>query len=835
MKRRHGFTRPASVLIAWMLAFALHASASAQPLCLVERYGEADGLAQRHVTQMLQDAQGMMWFSTWNGLCRYDGYEFRTFKAHVGDGSPLSTDRIRSVWPQADGNIGCRVDEDLYVFNLRTYRFEPTKATQPGATAAKAVTPGQPFEFTDGQGVAWTLQSDGRLSYRKRGGTATAYDLQPALEPIRFCLPDRQGHLWAVGENGLYKLSFPKQPACVRRDAAAGEAKALLADSHRRYWVATRNDAAVRIYDSGNALVGFLSPTGEITKAQARFPHSVYSMAQTADGTVWLGLKPGGLLRLRERQGGTAYDVERMAALGDRAVYDMKADRWGRLWVATLDGGVCCITDPAATSPRVLTPAKGLEGYPKDKAQRARALHITKDDMLLVATTEGLLVAKLTDNEALGKILFRCHAREAGRRDALSCSATMNIAEDSDGRVYISTESGGVNRIESRRLDAPQLSFAHYDEASGFPTDIALSIVPFGKRMLVVGSNQLVLLNPKDGSSEDFGSGFFLSDYNFAEAAPIRLPDGRWLLALRDGTCAIHPDALRKSDFVPNIAFTGVSVQGRWLDAPINALDTLVLAKDERSLTLTFAALDYSPEACLRYAFSLSGRGDGEDGGKWNDVGRNHSATLLDLRPGTYTLTVRSTNADGVWVDNARRLTLVVTPRFTETATAQVLFLLLVAALLGGIAYTYIYIRRISRQRREALEAYLSLLNAGKEADAPQPQPVQPRLSTEDDALMRRVSAFVEAHIADADITVGDMAEAAAVSRSGLQRKMKQVTGVTPLDFLREARIKRACHLLATTTMNISEVAYACGFSDPKYFSRTFKASVGKSPTEYRG
>ena len=50
----------------------------------------------------------------------------------------------------------------------------------------------------------------------------------------------------------------------------------------------------------------------------------------------------------------------------------------------------------------------------------------------------------------------------------------------------------------------------------------------------------------------------------------------------------------------------------------------------------------------------------------------------------------------------------------------------------------------------------------------------------------------------------------------------------------REARIKRACQLLQQTDKNIAEVAYACGFTDPKYFSRSFKQSTGLSPTEYR-
>ena len=93
---------------------------------------------------------------------------------------------------------------------------------------------------------------------------------------------------------------------------------------------------------------------------------------------------------------------------------------------------------------------------------------------------------------------------------------------------------------------------------------------------------------------------------------------------------------------------------------------------------------------------------------------------------------------------------------------------------------------------------------------------------------------FIEDNISNSDASVGDMASAAATSRSGLQRKLKQAMGITPQDLLREARIKRACQLLSQTDKNVSEVAYACGFSDPKYFSRSFKQSTGMSPTEYK-
>ena len=76
--------------------------------------------------------------------------------------------------------------------------------------------------------------------------------------------------------------------------------------------------------------------------------------------------------------------------------------------------------------------------------------------------------------------------------------------------------------------------------------------------------------------------------------------------------------------------------------------------------------------------------------------------------------------------------------------------------------------------------------------------------------------------------------EPVAVSRTSLHRKMKQMMGTSPMEFLREARIRKAAKLLTTSGKNVSEIAYRCGFSDPKYFSKCFKTTFGQTPTEYK-
>lgn len=547
-----------------------------------------------------------------------------------------------------------------------------------------------------------------------------------------------------------------------------------------------------------------------------------------------MGSKPDGLFRLRELNNGMAYAIDKIDGLGCNNVYDIKEDCWGRLWLATLGGGICCIATPKAAKPKVMLPFRDFRHYPKKLGQKVRMIHITKGNVIVATATDGLIIAKLLPGQQTTRMKFNYHTREANRKDALSCSATMNVAEDYRGRLFVSTESGGINMIENKDLTARKLSFRHYDKSNGLPTDVALSAVPYGKGLLIVSSNSIILFNPDTGKAFRYGKRDFLDDCRFSEALPMQLTDGKWIFGLPNGIYTLDMKHLTKSRFVPNIAITDISIQGNRKNTAESALDTIVLSKTERSITIGFAALDFSPEADLHYAFCLIKSKDNDDA-KWNELGDTHSVSLLDLTPGEYRLLIMSTNADGVWVDNTRTLTIIVTPKFSETTVAHVLFVLFLIGILCCIGYTVMYIRKIRKQRHEALEAYLSLLNSGNNTTAEHDdKPLRPELSKEDDILMRKISAFVDAHIADAETGVGDIADTVAMSRSNLQRKMKQIMGVTPTDFLREARMKQACRLLSTTDMQVSEIAYACGYTDPKYFSRCFKASTGKSPKEWR-
>ena len=71
------------------------------------------------------------------------------------------------------------------------------------------------------------------------------------------------------------------------------------------------------------------------------------------------------------------------------------------------------------------------------------------------------------------------------------------------------------------------------------------------------------------------------------------------------------------------------------------------------------------------------------------------------------------------------------------------------------------------------------------------------------------------------------------VSKSTLYRKIKVLTGMSPSDFIRNIRLKKACEIIKAKKVSVAEIAYEVGFNDSKYFSVCFKKEFGVTPTEY--
>ena len=107
------------------------------------------------------------------------------------------------------------------------------------------------------------------------------------------------------------------------------------------------------------------------------------------------------------------------------------------------------------------------------------------------------------------------------------------------------------------------------------------------------------------------------------------------------------------------------------------------------------------------------------------------------------------------------------------------------------------------------------------------------KVKSPDEKLLERVMTAINHHLNNTELSVDKIADEVGISRVHLHRKMKELTGQTPHDFIRNIRMKKAASLLASGDMNVSEVMYACGFSNAASFSTVFKKMYGMSPREY--
>jgi AraC-like DNA-binding protein len=136
-------------------------------------------------------------------------------------------------------------------------------------------------------------------------------------------------------------------------------------------------------------------------------------------------------------------------------------------------------------------------------------------------------------------------------------------------------------------------------------------------------------------------------------------------------------------------------------------------------------------------------------------------------------------------------------------------------------------IRNLISQRKNVLN---SLLEGKKTV---QLEPGEVTITSRDEAFLQQIVAIVEEKMADADFNIDTVAETVAMGRTTFYRKFKGLTGLAPVEFVREMRLKRAKQYLDSGYGNISEIAYSVGFNNAKYFSTCFKAKYEVTPSEY--
>lgn len=401
----------------------------------------------------------------------------------------------------------------------------------------------------------------------------------------------------------------------------------------------------------------------------------------------------------------------------------------------------------------------------------------------------------------------------------------LSLQEDS--HVWIGTREGGVYALNRR---TGQLT--DHTRLCGLTGNIVNQLEYDVYGHLWIDTNQkLIEYNPKNHSFSTYlTTDNSLMLHRFIPTAFCKGHDGRIYLGGIPGICAVTPSARldQPSQHIPTF-LTEIKV----MDHPISWKDNLVLQSDEYNLEIHFSSLDYLNANKIRYAYRMAGLDK-----EWNYTAEGQPVAVYHHLPkGNYVFEVKATNSYGVWSEKITRISITRLPAFYQTGWAITLYVLLVLA--GIYACIHFYLRRMKRKNEELYADSTELMKIHSYLNEKQPARPEVRITDKefarlDEILLEHILKAVEDNLSEPDFDVQRLAEKVNMSRSTLTRKLKAITGLTPLEYIRRVKMQHACRMLKSPHTSVNEVALSLGYYNRKYFTACFKEEYGLTPSEYQ-
>ena len=525
-------------------------------------------------------------------------------------------------------------------------------------------------------------------------------------------LSDKQGNLWlCTHSKGLEKITFLGSQFHIyprmghSYDLNPNTVRALFEDSEHRIWMGKR-DGQIEIYSSDLDFQGILTEEGDIAKSGRPLRGVPYHIMQDSHGNIWIATKGDGII-LAEKEGTHfkftrfKYDEDDIYSLSHNSVYWLHEDKYGRIWVATFGGGLNYIQKTPEGKYVFISSRNNLKGFPYDRCYRVRHITSDKKGNIWVGSSDGALSFK-EDFKDPESIVFHLYARIPDDMNCLSNNNVYRIVTTSQGEVYLATFGGGLNRLVSMNGEGGAI-FKSYTVKNGLPSDILLSVEEDGAGNLWISTeNGLSKFIPSEQRFENYNERDFGGKIRFEEGTSLKLGPDTILFGTSRGVLYFEPEHIKKSNYVPSIILGTLKISnqevvsgvpGSLLRQSLNNTEHLVLSHKENIVTLSFAALDMIYPENIRYAYRLRGFDK-----EWNYVDRQRTATYTNLPKGEYVFQVKSTNSDGVWVENERSLRITIQPSFWETAWAMAIYILAFLLILFSGVYILFTIYRLKHE-----------------------------------------------------------------------------------------------------------------------------------------
>ena len=394
------------------------------------------------------------------------------------------------------------------------------------------------------------------------------------------------------------------------------------------------------------------------------------------------------------------------------------------------------------------------------------------------------------------------------------------MLKDKDGMLWIGTQNG---------LFVVNPSKSTITRVSGMSNDCVRSLVLDDKGHVWAGTSYGV--SRVTPTVVNLGTDDGIPAISMMDRAACLTDEGRLVFAVGGGMAvAFKPDELIGSEKPLAVVLTRIEINGENVQKLPKSL-----THTQNYLTFHFSTLNYANPSHDRYRYRLVGLE--HEWNTCNDGSGQCIASYKALPPGNYSFEVQAATASGEW-GPVTKLAFVISHPWWLTWWAKMLYCCLVLAIAGRLIALYLKkkkakmehendqrVNRLFELREEARHQFAESANIA---------PDKITINAEEEKMVSKMLKAIEAHIDDEQYNADQLARDIAMSRASLYKKMQTILGITPTDFIRNVRLKRAAQLLADTQLSINEIASRVGFVTARNFSSQFKKMFGVTPSEYR-
>ena len=555
----------------------------------------------------------------------------------------------------------------------------------------------------------WIVPNGGTFSYfDRKAGKLVPYLLRsnssgnfrvPRIK--KFCLSD-QGILWISGTHDLTQVAFKDHQYHLNGlDQGESDVRSLCNTPEGYHWTGYYN-GIIQVSNSQYEKVGYLAPSGQVVPQQVKFCESpIFALFFDTEGKMWIGTRNDGLF-VRTSQGMTHYTMNPADrnSLPSNNIFDIAADRHGRIWLATYGAGLVLTKQSATGQISFISKNNGMP-WPKQQFQQVRRIFCTPTGEILVGTTEGLVTFGDSFSTP-SKIKFFTSQHIENDSNSISANDIYFIMQHSNGQTLISQLGGMLENITSKNLLQNNLQTA-FNRHISYDEGIVQSMVEDNQgNIWVVRESSIDCYNPKTGTTEVFGPNDFDLNMSFTEARPVHDPGTNNItVGTPMGSLTFNPAKMKKSPYQARIIFTMLHYTGESASEPILHKEKVEIPSDKRNLSISFASLDYSRKYNMKYRYRLDGH---TPEGEWIDLGKRNYIAFNHIASGNYVLKVKATNSHGVWSKYVAELPIEVNPTFWESIWGKLFMLLMLLGIVAFIFYNY------NRNQHEKLNHEMSLM-----------------------------------------------------------------------------------------------------------------------------